>query len=229
MALSVYHHIDLDMINLGFNLRSDQRRRPEIREVILQEYDHMGIRAATAEKRWTLVAAPVFAENPVSEHVIRFWSESDEGERRELCLCACLAAFPILNEVDDGIMQISGMRESASQKEIRQRLSKIHGGRPSLSQAIRKCIHSLLSWDIIRSPEKGVYVPRDPVLCNSVIGSAAIASQLIGQLQDGKRVEGITSRSPLSLWDFSSYAPGVGHCVDFRIAAHGREYVLSKS
>ena len=103
MSLSIYHQIDLPLVELGFDLRSSGRSRLDIREAVLLEYKRLGVGDSTAEKRWYLVAAPVFKDNPVTNHVLMNWNDSSEVERRELCVCACLAAFPIMNEVVDAI------------------------------------------------------------------------------------------------------------------------------
>lgn len=226
MSLSVYHQIDLPLVELGFDLRSSGRSRLEIRDAVLLEYKRLGVGDSTAEKRWYLVASPVFSTNSITDHVVRYWNSTAEHDRKELCICACLGAFPVLNEVLDAVMHISAIRGTAAQMEVRMRLSKRYGARPSLKQAVQKCLQSLRSWEIITSPKPGVDVPRIPVICSSVVGSAAIASQMVHRFEDGLRIENVASRSPLSLWDFSTYAPNDGHCIDVRVGARGREYVV---
>jgi len=227
LKLLVYHQIDLPLINLGFELRANGKQSNEIRDIILKEYESLGIGIPTSKKRWHLVSKVVFNDNSTAEHILRFWNAIDEQERDELCICASLSAFPILNQVLDTVIQFNGIRGSVSQKEIRNRISKIHGARPSVKQTVQKCLQSLHKWNVIHSPKLGFYVPRDPVICTPIVGSTAIASQLQHSLSDGIRIENIDSKSPLSIWDFSSYYPDELHCVKLRVGAQGKEYVLN--
>ena len=227
MKLSVYHQIDLPLINLGFELRANGKESNEIRGIILKEYESLGVGIPTSKKRWYLVSKVVFKEHPTTEHILRFWNAADEQERDELCICASLSAFPILNQVLDTVIQLNGIRDSVSQKEIRKKVSKIHGSRSSVKQSIQKCLQSLKSWGVIHSPNSGFYIPRDPISCTSIVGSAAIASQLQHSISDGIRIENLASKSPLSLWDFSSYASNESHCIQLRMGAQGREYVVN--
>ena len=193
---------------------------------MLSEFESLGFGMSTAEKRWHLVSTVGFKDHPITEHIIRFWNVADEQERDEFCICASLSAFPILNQVLDTVIQLNGIRDSVSQTEIRNRLSKIHGDRSSVKQTVRKCLQSLNKWGAINSPKLGFYVPRNPVICTSIVGSAAIASQLQHSLSDSIRIENIVSKSPLSLWDFSSFYPNESHCIQLRVGAQGREFVM---
>lgn len=229
LKLLVYHQIDLPLINLGFELRTTGKERKEIREIILKEFESLGVGIPTSKKRWHLVSTVVFKDHPITEHIIRFWNVADEQERDEFCICASLSAFPILNQVLDTVVQLNGIRDSVSQTEIRNRISKIHGARSSVKQTVQKCLQSLNKWNVIHSPKLGFYIPRNPIICTSIVGSAAIASQLQHSLSDGIRIENIASKSPLSLWDFSSFTPDKFHCIQLRVGAQGREFVVVES
>ena len=226
MKLLVYHQIDLSLINLGFELRTVGKKRKEIREIILKVFESLGVGIPTSKKRWQLISTVVFKEHPVSKHILRFWNAAGEQERDEFCICASLLAFPILNQVLDTVVQLNGIRDSVSQTEIRNRISKIHGARSSVKQSVQKCLQSLNKWNVIHSPKPGYYIPRNPIICTSIVGSVAIASQLQHSLSDGIRIENVASKSPLSIWDFSSFTPDKFHCIQLRVGAQGREFVV---
>lgn len=225
MSLTVYHQIDLPLVELAFDARNMGKTRDEIRDMIREEYKRMGVGISTADKRWYLVAGPVFSDNAVTKHALKYWSQLSSVDCHEMCVCACFAAFPVLAEVAEALMQLTGIRESAPQAKVRRRLMARHGDRASVRQAVQKCLQSMRSWKLITSPSPGVDEPRSPLFCSSVIGSAAIAAALMHRSEDSIRVENVSSRSLLSFWDLSNYSPGDGHCIDNRLGALGNEYV----
>lgn len=227
MGLGIYHEIDLPTVEVVLDQVVAGRDRKDIRATVLEQFAADGIAPVSAVERWKLAARPAYGTTSVHEHVRKYWNVVNSSERKELAICAAIASFPLLAESLDVLIQITTLRKRAKQSEIRARLVQNHGARRAVTDTIQKTLQSARRWGLIENYSPGVHRPRTPKETTSVVGSAAIGAYLLHAEMDSVRLENLTSSSILSLWDFSDYAPDGGQCIELRVGALGREYVLS--